>query len=75
MRNAHCKTWNMAKKHKKVENETYAMEDLEYGKKQSKRVKMRNAHCRTRNMVINLENVKKKKNEKLISVLVRVLLL
>jgi hypothetical protein len=33
MRNAHCRTWNMERKPKNVENETKTLLDLEYGKK------------------------------------------
>ena len=33
MRNTHCRTWNMARKLKKVENETETLHDLEYGQK------------------------------------------
>ena len=34
MRNAHCRTWKMATKLKKVKNETDTLYDLEYGEKQ-----------------------------------------
>ena len=33
MRNAHCRTWNMARKLKNVENEKYKMQELEYNEK------------------------------------------
>ena len=33
MRNAHCRTWNMARNLKNVTNETHTLEDLEYGEK------------------------------------------
>ena len=33
MSNAHCRTWNMARKLKKVENETQRLFYQEYGKK------------------------------------------
>ena len=33
MKNAHGSTWNMARKLKKVENETQTLCDLEYGEK------------------------------------------
>ena len=36
MRNAHCRTWNMARKMKNVKNETQTLFDLEYGKKTEK---------------------------------------
>ena len=34
MRNAHCRTWNMARKLKNVENETQTLYDFEYGEKE-----------------------------------------
>ena len=34
MRNAHCRTWNMSRKLKNVENETQTLYNLEYGEKQ-----------------------------------------
>ena len=40
----------MARKLKKVENETQTLFDLEYGKKHSKTWKMRTAHCRNWNI-------------------------
>ena len=33
MRNIHCRTWILARKLKKVENETLTLYDLEYGEK------------------------------------------
>jgi hypothetical protein len=33
MKNAHCRTWNMARKPKYMENETKSLFDMEYGKK------------------------------------------
>ena len=33
MRNAHCRTWNMATKLKITENEKCTLKDLEYGEK------------------------------------------
>ena len=32
MRNAHCRTWNMARKLKNTENEKYALSDEIFGK-------------------------------------------
>ena len=55
MRNTHCKSWNMARKLKNMENETQTLFDLEYGEKHSKTWKMRNAQCRTWIMVRNLK--------------------
>ena len=31
MRNAHCRTWNMARKLKNVENEKHTLWDMKYG--------------------------------------------
>ena len=47
MRHKHCRTWNMARKPKNVENMTQALIHLGYGEKHSKTWKMRNTHCRT----------------------------
>ena len=33
MRNAHCRTWNMARNNKTVEKEKCTLYDLEYGEK------------------------------------------
>ena len=49
---AHCRTWNMARKLKNVENETQTLFDLVHEEKHWKRCKMRNVHCRTWNMAI-----------------------
>ena len=58
MRNAPCRTWNIARKlKKKIENETQKLFDLEYSEKHSKTWKMRNAHCMTRKRKI-MENEK-----------------
>ena len=32
MRNAHCKTWNMARKLKITENEKYTLQEVKYDK-------------------------------------------
>jgi hypothetical protein len=37
MRNTHCRTWNIARKLKNVENVTQTQFDLEYGKKKKKK--------------------------------------
>ena len=50
MRNAHCRTWNMARKLKNVKNETQKMFFMEYGEKLLKTWKMSDAHCRTWSM-------------------------
>ena len=47
----------MARKLKKVENETQTLFDLEYGKKHSKMWKMTNTQCRTWMMARKLKNV------------------
>jgi predicted double-glycine peptidase len=47
MKNAHCRTWNMTRKLKNVENETQTLFDMEYGGKNLKLWKFRNAHYRT----------------------------
>jgi hypothetical protein len=51
----------MARKLKKVENETQTLFGLEYGKKHRKTWKMRIAQCSTWNMAKNMKN---RKNEK-----------
>ena len=47
MRNAHCRTWNMARKLKIKENEIYTLQDVKYGEENLKDGKVRNVHCRT----------------------------
>ena len=71
-RNVHCRTWNMARKLKIMENEKHPLEDLKNDENTEKRKKMRNAHCRTWNMARKLnitENEKYKlqdvKNEEI----------
>jgi hypothetical protein len=51
----------MARKLKKVENETQTLFGLEYGKKHRKTWKMRIAQCSTWNMAKNLKNTKNEK--------------
>jgi hypothetical protein len=36
MRKAHCRTWNMARKLNKNENEKLTLKDLDYGQKTEK---------------------------------------
>jgi hypothetical protein len=60
MRNAHCRTWIMARNMKNVENETETLFDLECGKKHSKTWKMRNAHCGTMSKVRKLKIMENK---------------
>ena len=61
MRNAYCKTWNMARNLKITKNEKYTFQDVEYGEENRKDGKFRNVHCSTTNMARKLkimENVK-----------------
>ena len=44
MRNAHCRTWNMARKLKIMENEKLPLDDLKNDEITEKLEKMRNAH-------------------------------
>jgi hypothetical protein len=60
MRHKDCRTWDMARKLKNVENVTQALFVLEYGKKHSKTWKMTNAHCRT----CSMSRILRKKNGK-----------
>ena len=53
-RNVHCRTWNMARKLKIMENEKHPLDDLKNDEITKKR-KMRNAHCRTWNMARKLK--------------------
>ena len=55
MRNAHCRTWNMARKLKIIENEKHPLHDLKNDEITEKREKKRNAHCRTWNMARKLK--------------------
>ena len=40
MRNANCRTWNMARNLTNVENETHTLSELEYGDKTGKQKKL-----------------------------------
>ena len=55
MRNAHCRTWNMTRKLKFMENEKNTVQDLKYGRENEKVGKFRNVHCRTWNMARKLK--------------------
>ena len=57
IRNEHCRTWNMVRKLKNVENETQILFDQESDFNYSKTWKMRNAHWWTWIMVRKLKNV------------------
>ena len=50
MRNAHCRTWNMARKLKITENEKYTLQDVKYGEENRKKWKIQKFPCRTWNM-------------------------
>ena len=56
-RNTQCRTCIIARKRKKLQNETQTLCDLEYGQKQSKTWKMRNTHSRTWIMARKVKNV------------------
>ena len=62
MRNAHYRTWNMARKLKITENEKYIFQVVKYGEKNEKGGKFRNVHCRMCNMARKLKIME---NEKL----------
>ena len=62
MRNAHCRTWNMARKLKITENEKYTLQDVIHGKKTEKAGKFRNVHCGRWNMARKLKIMENKKN-------------
>ena len=55
MRNAHCRTWKLARKLKIMENEKLPLDDLKNDEITEKLEKMRNAHCRTWNMANKLK--------------------
>ena len=54
-RNVHCRTWNIARKLKIMENEKHPFDDLKNDEITAKGEKMRNAHCRTWNMARKLK--------------------
>ena len=62
MRNAHCRTWNGARKLKITEYEKYKLKDVKYARKTEKGGKFRNVHCRTRNMVRKLKIIENEKH-------------
>ena len=53
-RNVNCRTWNMTRKMKIMENEKLPLDDLKNDEITAKR-KMRNAHCRTWNTARKLK--------------------
>ena len=62
MRNAHCRTWNMERKLKIMENEKYTLQDEKYARKTEKCGKFRNVHCRTWNMARKLKIMENEKH-------------
>ena len=54
-RNVHCRTWNMARKLKIMENEKHPLDDSKNDEITEKRENMRNAHCSTWNMARKLK--------------------
>ena len=54
-RNDHCRTWNMARKLKIMENEKHPLYDFKNDVITEKCEKMRNGHCRTLNMARELK--------------------
>ena len=61
MRNAHCRTWNMARKLKITDNEKYTLQDVKYGEETEKGGKFRNVQCRTWNMARKLKIMENEK--------------
>ena len=57
MRNAHCRTWSLARKLKIMENEKHTLQDLEYGENQLKNVKKVKYTSRTWAMASKLKKV------------------
>ena len=55
MKNAHCRTWNMARNLKITENEKNTLQDEKYREENEKGGKLRNVHCKAWNMVRNLK--------------------
>ena len=62
MRNVHCRTRNMARKLKIMENEKHTLEYLKNDEITEKKGKMRNAHCRTWNTARKLKIRENKNN-------------
>ena len=57
----HCRTWNMGRKLKNVENETQTLFKLNW-KEHSKAGKLRNAHCKTWSMARKMNIVENEKH-------------
>ena len=62
MRNAQCRTWNMARKLKIKKNEKYTLQDVKLSRKTEKGGKFRNIHCRTWNMARKLKIMENEKH-------------
>ena len=62
MTNAHCRTWNIARKLKIKENEKYTLQDVKYARKTERGGKFRNVDCRTWNMARKLKIMENEKN-------------
>ena len=55
MGNAHCSTWNMARKLKITKNEKYKLQGMKCPRKTEGGGKLKNVHCRTGNMARKLK--------------------
>ena len=62
MTNAHCRTWNMARNLKIMENEKYTIYDVKMARKTEKGSKFRNVHRRTWNMARKLKIMENEKH-------------
>ena len=62
MRNAHCRTWNMARNLKITENEKYTLQDMKYGEENWKGGKFENVHYRTWNKARKLKIMENEKH-------------
>ena len=61
MRHTHCRTWNMARKLKNVENETQPQFKINW-EETFKNKKMRNVHCKTWSMARKMKIVENEKH-------------
>ena len=62
MRNAHCRTWNVARNLKITKNEKYTLQEVKYASKTEKGGKFRNDHYRTCNMARKLKIMENEKH-------------
>ena len=60
-RNVHCRTWNMARKLKIMENEKHPLDDLK-NTKSLKNIKNENAHCMSWNLARKLKITENENN-------------